>query len=1756
MYPHLVNADDVTAQWAAAQHSQGLSPVETVTATDPGNHTLTYRYDPLNSGRELSQTDGTGATTTFGYDSAGFQDQIIDPDGDFTDTGYDIRGNVVATTTCQSQATFKCSTSYTTYTDPALIGAWGTQDEVKTTRDGRSSSATDNTYLTTDTFDSMGDLISQVTPSVPGTSNPTTTYVYTDGTTAGSADGSAVPPKYLLYKTTSPNNAVTYNYYDADGNLTKTVNPDNLTTTYKYDGIGRKISQTVTSDTYPNGLTTTYSYDADNRVVQETDPAVTDRVTGTTHIAQITTAYDVDGNETSQATADIGTPSADRDPSRTETWTYNGHDQKKTHTDGAAAQTQYTYDAYGNQQTQTDAAGNVTAYTHDADGRLQTTTLENYTGSPAGSQAATNLTEESRAYDLAGRLSSVTDAMGRITAYTYTDDGLTASVTQTETKAAATASGLSTPPTYAKESDTYDAAGNLITKTTDNGATTTSYSVDAGNRVTSQSVDPSGLNRVTSYTYDPDDHVLTQSVSQGGNPAIQQTSYTYDKMGDKTSQQIASDTEGPTGWWNLVQGSGPAVADDSGTGNTATATSGVTWSSTGARFTGQSGQDITTRGPVVDTTGSYSVSAWVNLAAVTGNDEVVASQDAGSVAGFYLGYDPGDKNWAFEQPEADENDPPTFADATASTPAQTGTWVFLTGVYDINTGSSQLYVNGALSGSATDTSPIVSSGPVEIGASKYDGQTGTGPFDGTVNSVETYPFALSASEVGNLYGQGKSSNGTGSGDLVRGAVTTDYQVDELGQVSAETSPDGATTDYQYDEAGHQSEVSAPRIDAEKNGAAPVTTVVNTYTGYDTFGDIADTQDANGNDTYYTYDGDGRQLTKTLPPYNAPGGSTAVNGVSQTHYNALGEVDYQIDPDLNKMTFGYDQLGDQTNKTDVGTGGVTSSAYDTDKELLTQTNPTLAETASTWDFLGRQVTSSNVERYLAAGSAQSATPATYTTVTSYATTSADPSGTWKSSVTTPGKVTTAYGYDAAGEQTQVTDGASNTTTYGYDALGRQIKVTNPGGTYQTTTYDPVGNVTGQASYSSSGGTPLSTTSATFNGEGKQLSSTDADGNTSSFTYNAAGDLTAETQPVTSAAGIVTSFGYDASGNQTRYTDGNGVSRYTTYNSRSLAATQVEPPAGTYTTAPNSTTTLGYDGDGNITSQTEPGGVTQTYTYDSLGDVKTQSGSGATATTAARSFTYNNDGEMTGAATSNTAASGQPSNATSETFAYNDRGLVDSATGSAGTTSLLYNGDGRLQTVVDPAGTSSYAYDTDDRLKTMADPATGTSLTYTYNAMSQPSKIAYGSGDTQTYGYNTLNQLASDTLANGSTTVASITYTPDLDGNLTKKVTTQLAGSGTSTYTYDKADRLTSWNNGSTTTGYVYDNDGNRTQAGAATFTYDARDELVSDGTSTYGYTANGDLTTVTNASTGTITSASTSDAYGQQAAQGAQTNTYDATGRDVQLVGGSTTTNLSYLGTGGQLVADGTATYTWTPSGTLTATAANGSGTLDLTDQHTDVVGQFTANATSLTGSQTFGPWGTVTATGGTRTGSLGYQSQYTSSTTGQTDMGARWYNPAVGGFDNKDTVSNKPTPNSASASPFGYAADNPLDATDPSGHATAPVCQVAPTAAPNICGAVSYPTPTPQPAPVAQPAPTTPVSKPAPAAPVCQVAPTAAPNICGAVSYPTPTSQPAPTSKAAPTSKSAPTSKLAPVCQVAPTAAPNICGALSYPRRPPSPPGQ
>ncbi|MFG2183231.1 LamG-like jellyroll fold domain-containing protein [Streptomyces abikoensis] len=1614
-----LSGGDAAAHWSAGRSSNGLSPLKVVKVTDPGTRTVTYQYDLWNGNRAVAQIDGRGYKTTYGYDTAGFQHTVTDPNGNVVITGHDVRGNEVARTTCQNQAAQACSTTYTTYLPDdtsAQLTPNAQNDLPATVRDGRSSSATDNTYLTSFSYDAAGNQTGVTTPAVPGSPNGrTTTIAYTDGTSIAAADG-GFAPKGLPYKTVSPGGATTTITYFKNGDVASTTDPNGQTTGFAYDNLGRPVSKKVISDTFPDGLVTQYKYDAESQVVEQTDPAVTNRVTGAVHQARSTTVYDADGLVTSQTVADL----SGGDAPRTVSSTYNQFNQLETNTDATKSTTSFTYDAYGNKATERDALGNTLAFAYDAEGHLLTQTLKGYTGDPANPSPAKDLVQSSRAYDPAGRLASITDAMGNTTSYTYTDNDLTATITRSDPTG---------KNTFVQQANTYDAAGNLIQQATNNGATVTKSTVDAADRVMATTVDPTGVNRTTTVSYTPDDRIATSTLSDG-NGTTHTTSSTYDAMGNMTSRSIRQDGVGrPTGWWQLNQTSGTTVTDASGTGNTAVATD-VTWNDGAASFNGTTSV-IGTNGPALNTASSYSVSTWVKLNSQTADSQTLIGQGGADHQSLYLNYRASTKAWAFV---TSTNDGSTADYPVAFSPAGSaaaGTWTHLVATFDSGTGAMKLYVNGQPVGTATNPSPWNAPGQTTFGAVHTTSGGLYNQFSGALDNVQIYPRALSGDEVARLYGADRSGGTTASG----GQATTSWKLDKRGLPVSMTDADGNVTGYAHDEAGHQTVTVAPAVNAEINGGAPALVHPTTTVGYNTFGDQSETQDPNGNTVTTAYDAEGRRTAQTLPDYTPPGAGTPIAGATTNWtYDALGNVTLVTDPLRHTTGYGYDQLGDVVQVTDANKG-VTRTVYDANGDALSVTSPSGAQAQATYDFMGRKLTTTALERF--------PNPVTSTTTHSYAASAANPGGAFLASTTTQNGVTTSYGYNRVGEITQVTDAAGNTTQNTYDLKGQKTAVGLPDGTWNTVTYDQLGNPVRTQSLDTDKQTVLSTRSATYSAAGQLLSSTDANQHTTTFTRDALGQVTGEVQPVDATHSITTGFGYDAAGHRTRFTDGRGNARYYTFNSWNLPESVIEPPVSTtaysYTSAADSTFTTSYDAAGRAVTHTAPGGVKVTSDYDALGNLTTQSGSGAEIGTATRSFGYDAEGRMTSAATS--AISGTPVPATANTFTYNDRGLLLTAAGTSGSSSFAYNGDGLVTSRTDAAGTTGYGYDNAGRLSTLTDPATGTQLTYTYNNLSKPTRIQYTQGgkdgNVRSLGYDKLNRLTSDTLktATGGT-VAAIGYGYDANGNLTSKTTNGLAGPSNHTYAYDWADRLTSWNNGSTTTAYGYDDSGNRVRVGSNVYAYDARDQLTSDGVNTYRYSARGTLIQQSTA-TGTPT-AFASDAFDQQLTQGTQTYVTDALGRVVTNTGtGGAKTTFAYTGTGNTLASDGGNTYTWTPDNGLIGIGTPGGsvpGVLALTDQHDDVIGNFTAAGTDLSGSVGYDPLGNPTGTTGAPVGHLGYQSGWTDNATGKVNMAARWYNPAAGQFMNRDTMAFDPVPNSVTANPFAYVDDNPLKGTDPSGH--------------------------------------------------------------------------------------------------------------------------
>ncbi len=1496
-----------------------VMPVATVGVTDPAGRDISYSYDIINGYRLVAQTDALGNTTKYGYDVGGYSSLTYDPLGVLTEEISDVRGNTVQSITCQDQSARKCSSVYYTYYPDAT--------STVLTPDPRNDvmltmrDALGNT--TTHVYDAQGNEIEVIEPL--GRSTKT---VYTNG---------------LPVKVTSPGGGVDTIEYNAAGDVVRSVDAIGKVSTFTYDAVGRVLTETETTSTFPGGLTTRFAYDAMGRVLTQIEPGVTNRVTGAVHTSVTTSAYNADGLVTAQTVSD----STGGDAPRAATTAYNAFGQVASETDTTGGVTRYEYDAYGNMVKEIEPDGGVVANTYDAEGNLLTSKV-----------VAMDLVTASNVYDPAGRVASETDAQGHSTLYTYTDNGLTAKVVSTD--------GTNS---FVVEENFYDAAGNLVREVNDNGTTTIAYTYDAAGRQTSVVLDPAGLKRTTTYTYSPDDEALTATETDAAGAVVGFTEYLSDAEGNLLAQNAYPSTAlSAAGRWKLAGNS------DEGGNSTLTPVGNVgrvTSPRTAAVLDGTS--SLQTAGPVLDTARSFTVAAWAYPTNADLNSAVLAQQGK-SESGFYLKLDSvnGDK-WSFVMYNYDDAaSPNTYATSTSVAPLNA--WTHVAAVYDGPAKQMRLYVNGVLQTTKAINAahvPWTSYGPLTIGRLKYHGNQ-TDFWKGQISDVQVYQKALTAAEIGTVQG------GAAVGSVIRNC----YKLDEAGLELSETDPMGDVTDYAYDEEERAVVTTGPAVYAETGGGSAVLARPVTTVGYDTFDEVVETKDANGNVTVHGYDASGEVVSTTLPAYTPPGSTTPITPMSRNEYDSRGHLTKATDELGNITRYEYDPLGRLTKQT-APNGGVSTYAYDLGENLVSVTDANGNTAGATYDHLDRRLTSTRGGR---------------TTTYTYDT------GGRLAQVRTPGGVTTSYTYNAADEVLTSTDGAGGVTRYTYDGAGRVTKSQLPDNTYSTVAYDLVDRPLSNSNYTAAG-VLVTNESQRYNAAGNIVETTDARGTRNTFTYDATGVVVQARQPISATDAIVTSFGYDLMGNRTRFTDGRGNAFVSTYNKWNLPESVIEPSTARHPGAADRTWTNSYDAAGQVSQQLLPGGVRITNTYNNMGNLTRQVGTGAEAATADRVFGYDVGGRLT-------TLSGN-------TIAYDDRDLILSVTGPSGNSSFTYDTDGEMTSRVDAAGTTNYTYDTAGRLKTVSNVARSVDLTLTYNAASLVDRVVYGgNGNARMFGYDALHRITSDELKTpAGASVARIAYGWDANGNLTSKTT----GAGSNTYAYDLADRLTTWNS----TAYTYDKSGNRLTNGALSFRYDERNRLLDEGDGTaYTYTPRGTLRETIE---GTVVMGTLADAFGQvtrqyNAAQAYRDYTYDGLGRVMRA-------GFAYTGLGNELAADGDASYTRDPEGNLIGV----NDRLAWTDLHTDVVAQFTATGTTLSGTTTYDPLGKVLATSG-MLGNLGYQSEWTDALTGRVNMFARWYNTNTGQFDTRDTASNDPMPDSINANRYQYGDGNPLTVTDPTGH--------------------------------------------------------------------------------------------------------------------------
>ncbi|MGW2595336.1 LamG-like jellyroll fold domain-containing protein [Streptomyces sp. NPDC001515] len=201
------------------------------------------------------------------------------------------------------------------------------------------------------------------------------------------------------------------------------------------------------------------------------------------------------------------------------------------------------------------------------------------------------------------------------------------------------------------------------------------------------------------------------------------------------------------GSWSLDENKGTTAADAGPNHKDLTLSGGTSWTTgvhgSALRFDGD-GQYAETDGPVVDTTGDYTVSAWASLDALPGNYATVVSQDGRRQENpFYLQY--GQGAFAFSTPGAHR--------ARAEMTPQLGRWYHLVGVRSGH--EIKLYVDGTLVSTAPAGSADVSSGALSVGRAKWSGNN-TDFWNGSVDQVQVFDKALTDQEVTALHDGGKA----------------------------------------------------------------------------------------------------------------------------------------------------------------------------------------------------------------------------------------------------------------------------------------------------------------------------------------------------------------------------------------------------------------------------------------------------------------------------------------------------------------------------------------------------------------------------------------------------------------------------------------------------------------------------------------------------------------------------------------------------------------------------------------------------------------------------------------------------------------------------------------------------------------------------------------------------------------------------------------------------------------------------------------
>lgn len=766
------------------------------------------------------------------------------------------------------------------------------------------------------------------------------------------------------------------------------------------------------------------------------------------------------------------------------------------------------------------------------------------------------------------------------------------------------------------------------------------------------------------------------------------------------------------------------------------------------------------------------------------------------------------------------------------------------------------------------------------------------------------------------------------------SLSTYYTYDAYGNRLTETDPNGNTWETVYESTCHTFPESI---------TSPIAEQFESYTFDPGTGDLLSRTDVNSQTTTYEYDTFGR-LTKEIKT-----GDSSASPTLRYEYNDWGTLNQQHLKILAKVDEG-DYLWSSWYFDGLGRVIQTHARGGTGRTIIASTNAYDSRGSVHKVYVSQDLDSSQVNGYK------------------------PPEATWK-----------CYSIvsDGLGRPTSIT--APDETTYSSDySVPWQETVTNPRGFKHRYYYDAFERLT----------------------KVEELDASDDIYATTTYSYDALDNLI----QVVDAHGNTTTMNYDWLSHKTSMTD---------------------PDMGSWS--------YEYDGNGNLIIQTDAKNQTITSAYDALNRVTNiayPAGSGMVDVTYAYdSTTGGNYGE--GRRTSMTDASG------TTVYKYDARGRVIEEKRTVDevdyVTQFAYDAADRLVAVTYPTGeTVTQVCDGRGLPYSLSGSAAGDLVTETlYNQLGQITQISLGNGAFTTFQYYGLDAEAPSGYYGLLWRISSANATEDLqdvrhiwDANSSLIERQDVIAGETETFGYDFLDRLTSAS-GPYTQSYTYDEIGNITSMDGASYAYGAQPHAVTAvGGTTYAYDANGNMTQ-----------------------RGDQTITWDVENKPISVTDGQNTSTFVYDGDGNRVLkTEGGETILYVnryyeknlTTGEVTTHYYLGDRKIAYkNDSGLKYVHQDHLTGTSLTTDSSGSPVATIKyfPFGATRlvSGNLDTEKRFTGQRLDETGLyfyNARYYDAQIGRFVSPDTiVPDWRDPQSLNR--YSYCLNNPLKYVDPSGHSIA-----------------------------------------------------------------------------------------------------------------------